>query len=430
MKVVCFYTLDSPYEEEAKLLEASCASFNIPIRKMGYQARGSWVKNAGIKPGFLVRMLDEETEDLLYLDVDARVKQYPKLFDNFDADLGVHYKDGKELLSGTIFLKNNERTKKLVNVWMHAQANSQDVWDQKVLQTLLLDYKDITVKSIPATYCQIFDSMKKAGESVIEHTQASRRYKTQMNASKVFTSYTKIHGEVGGIKIRRSQDGTFFLPRHNAEAIKYLDSVAIRIGALKWKPRLVAENFIEDLKPYFKDQITYIVGKGPSLDHLDASYFAEGPIIALNEAIHKVEPLDIPNQKFGLQQDASLTNSCRPKTSPIFISNKAANFYADYPHAYVFVSKVLGINVNALSVLAAIKIANMLGSNKFKLVCFDACVNHDTSYAKCIGHTSKMGGEPKRFLTHKASIVAATKSPIEWIIPKPQLITSACSTQP
>lgn len=183
--IVCaFYTKETFYETEAKELIATAERFGLRHDVRGYESRGAWVRNASIKPEFIRDMLLlHPDENILYVDVDARFRQYPSLYDEFDGDIGVHYRErhgkkGAELLSGTIFLRNNEAVRRLAGIWIDAQRAQRDAWDQRVLQEVIERYAGelgIKVINTPPQYTQIFDSMRKYGEPVIEHMQASRR---------------------------------------------------------------------------------------------------------------------------------------------------------------------------------------------------------------------------------------------------------------
>jgi len=431
--VVGFYTLDTPYEDEINDLRRSCQQFGIHCHTHGYKNRGQWVKNAAIKPEFILAMMDlHPFSKVVYLDADARVKKYPELFDTLDADIAVHHKKPRnELLSGTIFLSPGARTKKLIEEWARQQAMEPETWDQKILARVLKDWKKpLRVAELPATYCQIFDTMKNAGDPVIEHLQASRRFKHQIESQVL----SNIPEQLEGLRIRRSQeDGSYWIARGNQAVEKFMDEHCIRVpGTLRWTPRYVTDKRIENLRSVFSNKVCYIVGKGPSLDYLGAEHFSDpdAPIIALNEAIHVVEDLGLPNPLYAFQQDARLGGKCQPKRSPIFVSMKAANFYADYKEAYIFQNTELKLHPGALSVSAAITITKRLNTNKYILVCFDACINNKLEYAKCIGYRSTWGGKPERFLTHKAKIVRhARGTPIEWVIPVTPVVRTVDKSQ-
>lgn len=182
-RICAFYTEDTPYEKEIQALRLSCLDNGLELFAKAYKSRGEWVKNAAIKPEFIATcFVLFPRENILYVDADAVIRKKPN-FSAFDGDIGVHYKDGKELLSGTIFLRNNRITRKLINMWYDLQKQNETEWDQRVLQKLLEDHAEeigVRVVNLPPTYTMIFDSMRHLGEPVIEHMQASRRYKQRI----------------------------------------------------------------------------------------------------------------------------------------------------------------------------------------------------------------------------------------------------------
>jgi len=425
--VVCFFTRDTPYAQESEGLEQSCREHEIHCHREGYGNRGTWVRNAAIKPEFLLEMFEKHPfQDLVYLDADARLRQYPTLFDEVTADIGIHFRKRgggrKELLSGTIYLKNNERVRAFIRAWAVEQQKRPEDWDQRVLADVLKrDGKDLNVWDIPPTYCQIFDSMRNAGAPVIEHMQASRRFRKLVELGGPHESTMVVPPVLGKVRVRRAVDGTYFIPRRDAIAERFLDKHCFRIpNELRWEPGFITDNRISEFRETFNGKMCYIVGKGPSLDYLSQEDFkdANAPVICLNESIHQVESLALSNPTFCLQQDAKLRDKCKPKVSPLFVSTKAANYYNDYEKAYIFDNLRLSLNRNALSVSAAIIISGLLGSRSYGMVCFDACVNRATAYAQCIGYESTWGGRPERFHGHRAKIERRLgKAPVEWIMP-------------
>jgi hypothetical protein len=176
-----YYTEKTPYEEEIRHLEKSLDKFNMPRDLVGISSKGNWQANTQYKPYFIKQMLIRHfPKDILYLDADARIQQYPSLFDAVDFDIGVAFREKIELLGGTIYLANNAKVYTLVNHWIEGCFMRPDIWEQRVLQHVLALKKDlhIQVKVLPETYCQIFDLMKECGDPVIEHFQASRRFKS------------------------------------------------------------------------------------------------------------------------------------------------------------------------------------------------------------------------------------------------------------
>jgi hypothetical protein len=135
-----------------------------------------WSIHVNYKPVFILKCLEMFDENIVWLDADAVVQQYPVLFDDMDADIAVHYKDNKEMLAGTIYVSNTDNGKKLIKEWVDMCVDKRHN-EQPMLQHMLKE-SDYTVCKLPAPYTLIFDTMKAQGPPVIEHFQASRKGRT------------------------------------------------------------------------------------------------------------------------------------------------------------------------------------------------------------------------------------------------------------
>lgn len=422
---VAFFTLGTIYEDEIKKLETSLKKFDMKYDFLGIADQGEWCLNCAYKSKFIRDMMIKHPDkDILYVDADAIIQRRPVLFDTFKGDIGVHYKDGKELLSGTIFLKNNGNTMALVENWIQEQERNPRVWDQKTLASVIklatsdivcpLTYLKIRVIDLPPTYTQIFDTMRNVGKPVIEHFQASRRVKNKPPPVPQSSEF---------IRVRVNADGSLWLSRSHTKTEAYLDEHYDRVtNEKKWFPR-IENTEISDLQNIHIGKTVYMVGKGPSLDNLSSIIFPEDcVIIATNEAIHKVESLDLQNPTYVVQQDVGLQETCRPKNATILASYKCRSFYLDYPKKYLYHTSNFKLTYSSLSVMVAIAVAKFMGSIDFVFVSFDACLNKDTGYAKVIGHDSETGGNPDRFLKHKRKITfQARDCNINWLLPVPNM---------
>jgi len=183
--VVGYYTTNSLYEKEASRLISSLITHNVPYHITPVESKGNWYKNTQFKPTFLRNMLIKFSDySIVYVDVDAEFLSYPDLFDQLDANPEVniavhlldHVKRGRnidyEMLSGTVFLKNTEIVKKIVDNWITKCEASETLWDQVALAQVL---KDLPFSVLPEEYCTIFDYMSDVKDPVIRHYQASRR---------------------------------------------------------------------------------------------------------------------------------------------------------------------------------------------------------------------------------------------------------------
>jgi len=191
---VSFFTKGTWYEEEVIRLIRTLSKFGLDYDITSVQDKGSWSANVRYKPTILRKALDRYSpRPVVFLDADAEVVSYPKLFDGLDTDLAVHrvtwgdYKNSwlkkpQEVLSGTLFMRKTERIDKIIDEWK-AQCTTKplNIWEQKLLQSIIGD----NFYQLPPEYCTIFDLMGRwIREPVIVHNQASRRYRSNKNRMK------------------------------------------------------------------------------------------------------------------------------------------------------------------------------------------------------------------------------------------------------
>lgn len=166
------------YADEACGLIGSLDALGLAHDVRELPDAGSWELNCGRKAAFLQAMRASHPDcPLVWLDADARVLRPPTLFDELTCDFAAHWKDGDELLSGTMFIGATDAAGELLETWRIECEQNPHEWDQKVLQRIInREPARWTTERLPASYTAIFD----AGMSenpVIEHRQASRRLK-------------------------------------------------------------------------------------------------------------------------------------------------------------------------------------------------------------------------------------------------------------
>jgi len=196
LMVVGYYTINTPYEEEAQNLIRSLNKLGINQDVIGVQTLGNWQANTRFKAGFMLDMLNKwPNYRLLYVDVDAVVHRMPDLFKNYECDIAVRWQDFRwrknECLSGTIYMENNERTRRICQLWRDInikegnESNRMEQWNlDTVINQMKAEDPNFTYKNLPPEYTMIFDSMRGMYPNivpVIEHFQASRRFKKDVN---------------------------------------------------------------------------------------------------------------------------------------------------------------------------------------------------------------------------------------------------------
>lgn len=148
----------------------------------------------------------------------------------------------------------------------------------------------------------------------------------------------------------------------------------------------------DDLRDRYKDQTAYIVGKGVSLQYLNASYFKEvGPIIAINEAVLLVQKLDIEHSIYSLQKDGcpdrrQPNHECMPPM--VYPSNKVTVFlmkpgYSQYclskfeNKVYIDIVSCFNFVPTEMSARVSVAILKFLGCSKIKLLCCDSLTSRE-----------------------------------------------------
>ncbi len=191
--VVSFYTKNTGYEEEATRLRRELHLFGFEYDIEGIQSFGSWQKNTQYKAKFIAGMLEKHPKrNLLWLDVDSSVYQYPDLFDNANFDLGVHiidwskYGNGqrrdKQLANAVIYLKNVDVVRRFIHDWIRINEQKPNRIEMQTMADTLDKWQDkLHFHNIPASYCQIYDLMATEGYPVIEQRQASRQYRNKVS---------------------------------------------------------------------------------------------------------------------------------------------------------------------------------------------------------------------------------------------------------
>ena len=188
VRVISFYTKDTPYVEEALRLVGSCANHSIPTSILPRPNLGNWSLNCHQKPGFIREQLHAAEEPVLWLDADAEVMA--PLDDAWIRDAGVDFaaswrpmSSHSELLSGTTWWNFTEGAFKLLTEWEKECRMNPGVWDQKHLQYALGMCPDVQDLRLPIAWTWIEDLFRCENpdvEPIVVHHQASRRLRKKI----------------------------------------------------------------------------------------------------------------------------------------------------------------------------------------------------------------------------------------------------------
>lgn len=198
-KIISFYT--GHYQWDAEQLIKSMNKLDIKNYDVEYRDRvGNWEANTQMKAPFILEKL-KQNDAVVWTDADSRIRQKPTFFDTIDTDIGIFYLP-KELSgefklpehsviqdvdyylqSGTMYFKNNYRVIKLIERWIELNDQDKRQWDQWTLQKAIVE-SEVTITQLPPEYVWmdgVVSPVYSERKPVIEHTQASRRFKNKIN---------------------------------------------------------------------------------------------------------------------------------------------------------------------------------------------------------------------------------------------------------
>jgi len=165
--VICaFYTKNSIYEDLAcKFFIPNCQKMGLEYFVLAIDSIGSWAQNTCFKPTLAKEAFKNHPgKNIILLDVDSQIKHYPDLFHNIPSlyNIGAlildwqkwyHYPTPhKELLTGTLFLRNNEKTLHFCNLWEKlSKGGGKLITDQNTIKKAL-DLMGEPIYELPLDY--------------------------------------------------------------------------------------------------------------------------------------------------------------------------------------------------------------------------------------------------------------------------------------
>lgn len=105
--------------------------------------------------------------------------------------------------------------------------------------------------------------------------------------------------------------------------------------------------------------------------------FWQGPVIAINYAIHRIRTLALEGPVYSLQQDGCLVDPIEPETI-LLSADYGMGCFPNYPRRIVFdVQRDLGLPFTGMSTPIAVKIAHLMGASELMMMGHDAYVHGD-----------------------------------------------------
>ncbi len=117
-RAVTFYT-NAHYEAWARNLKRSTDRLHVHLEVTEAKDAGTWQANTLMKASTVQRAMDAfPKEDILWLDADNTLHQYPQLFDSLDGYDMATYLEGHAPNGSVTFIKNNEVGREVVRRWI------------------------------------------------------------------------------------------------------------------------------------------------------------------------------------------------------------------------------------------------------------------------------------------------------------------------
>tara|TARA_R110000765_G_scaffold8465_2_gene27269 strand:- start:1339 stop:2145 length:807 start_codon:yes stop_codon:yes gene_type:complete len=202
--------------------------------------------------------------------------------------------------------------------------------------------------------------------------------------------------------IRRLDDGSYWLARHDIAKEKWLDENMIRFNnELRWASPLVTDRQLSDLSALITGKTVAIVGKGPSLDYLAA--LDADVVIAINQSIKKVDAIDHGLPVIMMQQDTGPKDTCYPKDGIVLVREEVGQWYSEAENLVLYGPHDFGCTDASLTAIVAVQICKRLCAEAIVMYCFDSIAGI-LGYAECCEVKPEDGGDPKRFNLHSHKI--------------------------
>jgi len=186
------YATKDEYEKVLNTyLYPSLKKYNLPNLVRLILPFKSWKEATNYKSKFILEVLLQEKRDIVFVDADAEILEYPKLFDVLSPayDMALHWLDWKiqynkdrsekELLSGTLMIRYNTKTIYVLNQWIEEIEKNPVLWEQKHLERIVKKGTTLNIFNLPIAYCCIKrkDETYPCERPVILHNQVSRYLK-------------------------------------------------------------------------------------------------------------------------------------------------------------------------------------------------------------------------------------------------------------
>jgi hypothetical protein len=150
------------YSDNATRLREECKTLDIQCSIQHKESMGSYQLNCLSKPQFILDMLDEFKQPLLWMDVDSRLHKSLDMFDTFDESIDMVVATANGKLSGMkaspLYFGNTDKAREFINAWIKTTKDIIEgaigVFDHEPLFSLIpMFINKMDIKFVGPEYC-------------------------------------------------------------------------------------------------------------------------------------------------------------------------------------------------------------------------------------------------------------------------------------
>jgi len=141
------------YSDNAKRLIEELKILNISYDIRELQSQNNYMKNCLLKPGFILKILEEKKHPVIWMDIDCTIKHFPEDFGDPEYDICFVKRDERVPESCFIYFNYTQNSLNFIKEWKTICDNSKRNLDHLVLIELYSKYKNIIkIKEYPWYY--------------------------------------------------------------------------------------------------------------------------------------------------------------------------------------------------------------------------------------------------------------------------------------
>lgn len=256
--VVCYFTINTMYEQEVRNLKESLNKYKISYKIYGIFSFGTWLHNTGYKAEFMQIMMKKFDVPLIWLDADSIVNRTPILFTDFkkkDVHCCVRIRGDiktPNLHSAIIYFNNDNKGKQIIEDWVYqCKINMYKVWDQMCLEYVYI--KDPKLFELfPRPYAK---KSKKSGKRVIAQKQISNISIDTIDKNKDILMYVCSHEKVIEFLHKSLKYDDFNVDNISNIAKVYIEENNLTDLQYNFNPYIFLFSYFEHTKKYISKEL-------------------------------------------------------------------------------------------------------------------------------------------------------------------------------